>query len=56
MKEFPELPAAVRERLVRFRHAVRVFLLLDGVAFALARRSDFGRQLLGIDFSLRSRE
>ena len=28
-------PAIVRERLVGLGHAVRVFLFLDGVAFAL---------------------
>src|SRR5688572_5057732 len=41
------LPAVVRERLVRFSHAVRVFLLLHGVAFALGRRDHLGCELLG---------
>src|SRR6476620_3253513 len=41
------LPAIVRERLVRVSHAVRVFLLLDRVAFALRGGDDFSRQLLG---------
>ncbi len=41
------LPAIVRERFVRFGHPVRVFLLLDCVAFALARSDDFGGQLFG---------
>jgi hypothetical protein len=40
------LPAIVRERLVRFGHAVRVFLLLDRVAFALAGSDDFSGQTL----------
>jgi hypothetical protein len=30
-----QLPAIVRECLVRFGHAVRVFLLLHGIALAL---------------------
>src|SRR5262245_19808383 len=42
-----ELPAVVRERLVRVGHAVRVFLLLHRVAFALGRRDDLGGELLG---------
>src|ERR1017187_7111083 len=37
----------MRERLVRFGHAVRVFLLLDAVTLALRRRDHFGGQLLG---------
>src|SRR5438552_12648967 len=40
------LPAIVRECLVGVRHAVRVFLLLDGVALALGRGDHFGSQLL----------
>ena len=46
-KSYNRLPAIVRERLVRIRHAVRVFLLLHGVSFALRRRDHFGRELLG---------
>src|ERR1035437_355729 len=41
------LPAIVRERLVGFGHAVRVFLLLHTVALTLRRRDHFGGQLLG---------
>src|SRR5690349_10830488 len=37
----------MRERLVRFGHAVRVFLLLHRIAFTLRRRDDFGGELLG---------
>src|SRR5512133_629354 len=46
-KERQRLPAVVRERLVGVGHAVRVFLLLDGVAFTLRRRDDLCRELLG---------
>src|SRR5258708_40175697 len=41
------LPAIMRERLVRFSHSVRVFLLLDGVALTLRRRDHLGGELLG---------
>src|SRR6478735_173383 len=41
------LPAIVRERLVRVRHAVRVLILLHRIAYALRRRDHFGGQLLG---------
>src|SRR4051812_17258472 len=41
------LPAIVRERLVGLGHTVGVFLLLHGVAFALAGRDHFGGELLG---------
>ena len=41
------LPAIVRERLVRFRHPVRIFFLLDGVTLSLARRDHFAGQLFG---------
>ena len=37
----------MRERLIGFGHAVRVFFLLDRIAFATARREHFGGQLLG---------
>src|SRR6267143_216639 len=40
------LPAVVRERLVRFRHAVYVFLLLHGPAARIGRVNQFIRQLV----------
>src|SRR6186997_1917974 len=43
----PTLPPVVRECLVGFGHSMRVFLLLDRVAFALAGRDHFGGELLG---------
>src|SRR5215216_3775549 len=39
------LPAIVGERLVRFGHAVRVFLLLHRIALALRRRDHLGGEL-----------
>src|SRR5687768_5096023 len=41
------LPAIVRERLVRVRHAVGVFFFLYRVSFATRRENDLRRQLLG---------
>lgn len=41
------LPTVVRECLVGLGHPVRVFLLLDRVALALARGNDFGGELVG---------
>jgi len=41
-----ELPAIVRERLIRFGHAVSILFLLDRVAFALAGGDHFGGELL----------
>src|SRR6266403_2551376 len=40
------LPAVVRERLVRFRHAMHVFLLLHGPAARIGRVNQFIRQLI----------
>src|SRR2546425_4030167 len=40
------LPAVVRERLVRFRHAVHVFLLLHSSAARIGRVNQFIRQLV----------
>src|SRR4029077_5511863 len=40
------LPAVVRERLVRFRHAVHVFLLLHGPATRISRVNQFIRELV----------
>src|SRR5580700_2942756 len=42
----PELPAVVRKRLVRFRHAVNVFLLLDGSPARIGRVNQFIRKLV----------
>src|SRR6266403_3227178 len=39
------LPAVVRERLVRFRHAMHVFLLLHGPTARIGRVNQFIRQL-----------
>src|SRR6476620_4415214 len=41
------LPAVVREGPVRFRHAVRIVLLLNRVPLALAGRDELGGQALG---------
>src|SRR3546814_700773 len=40
-----ESPAVVRERLVRFRHAVGLFALLDGTATAFRGIHQFGGEL-----------
>src|SRR6266478_8227549 len=40
------LPAVVRERLVRFRHAVHVFLLLHGPAARIRRVDQLIRELV----------
>src|SRR6266851_638345 len=40
------LPTVVRERLVRFRHAVHVFFLLHGPAARIGRVNQFIRQLV----------
>src|ERR1700751_3099826 len=40
------LPAVVRERLVRFRHAVHIFLLLDRSAARVGGVNQFVRQLV----------
>src|SRR6266851_6390840 len=40
------LPAIVRESAVRFRHAVRVFALLDSVAAAVGGVEQFGGEPL----------
>src|SRR5688500_5202477 len=40
------LPPIVRERLVRFRHAVRVFAFLDGAATQVRRVEQFVREPL----------
>src|SRR5437867_2765363 len=44
---YRRLPAVVRERLVRFRHAVHVFLLLDGPAARIGGVDQLIRQLVG---------
>src|SRR6266446_6901994 len=42
----PFLPAIMRERLVRFRHAMHVFLLLDGPAARIRRVNQLIRELV----------
>src|SRR4029077_10941736 len=42
----PLLPAVMRERLVRFRHAVHVFLLLHGPAARVRRVNQLIRELV----------
>lgn len=42
-----QLPSKVRERFVGFRHAERVFLLLDGRTLVVGREHKFCRELLG---------
>src|SRR5271157_4679667 len=39
------LPSVMRERLVRFRHAMHIFFLLDGSAFAVGGVEQLVRQL-----------
>src|SRR5262245_40928592 len=39
------LPAVMRERLVGFRHAVSVFLLLDGISSVVVRVDQFTSEL-----------
>src|SRR5918992_28627 len=46
IERYQPLPAIVRERLVRFRHSVRVFALLDRTATQVARVEQFVRELL----------
>src|SRR5206468_10985144 len=42
----PFLPTIVRERLVRFRHAMHVFFLLDRSAARIRRVNQFIRELV----------
>src|SRR5208282_208266 len=44
------LPSVMRERLIRFRHAMHVFFLLDGSAFAVRGIEQLVRQLLDHSF------
>src|SRR5882724_6248091 len=49
-RQASSLPSVMRERLVRFRHAVHIFFLLDGGALAVGGVEQFVRQL--VDHSL----
>jgi hypothetical protein len=49
-RSFMGLPAVVREGAVGFRHAVRVFALLDGVAAVVGGVQQLARQTLAMVF------
>src|SRR5208282_3552440 len=44
------LPSVMRERLIRFRHAMHIFFLLDGSAFAVRSIEQLVRQLFDHSF------
>src|SRR5882724_2069096 len=49
-RQASSLPSVMRERLVRFRHAVHIFFLLDGGALAVGGVEQFVRQLVDHSF------